>query len=420
MNPLTGPQAPASDSFNSVEMALSAGGVLNGSIASQGLAGLAAAPSLDPNAVTIALAIPDTDIRQHIKSLLEECEAEASARTSAELAAVGDIAGDQAGILEWLRIHFAEPTVRPVILISTLLKAPTDPADGFLNREIQLRFGQCAIGTIAVQRSPVRVTDIDRAVAPNVTRTDLTHALVMLLGRLQYLVLPVKSAVNDQQSIVIRPLRAGNEAEFRTYFQLRHRVYSQMGYLEEDIERSVSKMEINAADLHSMHLGAYHRSAYGELLVGSARVVTNTEADPGLEELFETIAGRDDVVRRKLTEPYNLGLPIFQTYRKMNPIMTDIFKKNLTCGELSRVIVDQEFRGGGISTRLVSEAVERAVGRGITRMFLECLKIHEPLYEKHGFRRMPGFEASVIDVKRTMIAMELQPEVIARIAEKLN
>jgi GNAT superfamily N-acetyltransferase len=420
MNPLTGPQAPVSNGFNSVEMALSAGGVLNGSIASKGLAGLAAAPSLDPNEVTIALAIPEVAIRQHIMSLLGECDAEVSARTSAELAAVCDIAGDQAEILEWLRIHFAEPKVRPVILISTLLKAPTAPADGFLNREIQRRFGLCAIGTIAVQRSPVRVTDIDRTIAPNVTRTDLTHALVMLLGRLQYLVLPVKSAENGQRSIVIRPLRAGNEAEFRSYFQLRHRVYSQMGYLEEDIERSVSKMEINAADLHSIHLGAYCRSGCGELLVGSARVVTNTEVDPGLEELFEMIADRDDVVRRKLTEPYNLGLPIFQTYRKMTPIMADIFKKKLTCGELSRVIVDREFRGGGISTRLVSEALERAVGRGVTRMFLECLKIHESLYEKHGFRRMPGFEASVIDVKRTMIAMELQPEVIAKIAEKLN
>jgi hypothetical protein len=64
--------------------------------------------------------------------------------------------------------------------------------------------------------------------------------------------------------------------------------------------------------------------------------------------------------------------------------------------------------------------LERAVGRGVTRIFLECLKIHEPLYEKHGFRQMSGFEASVIDVKRTMIAMELQPDVITRIAEKLE
>ena len=126
------------------------------------------------------------------------------------------------------------------------------------------------------------------------------------------------------------------------------------------------------------------------------------------------------MAKQRLGEAYALGLPIFHTYRQMTPIMGEIFRKGQKCGELSRVIVDRAFRGSGISNRLISEALDRAVGRGVTRIFLECLKIHEPLYEKHGFRRMSGFEASVIDVKRTMIAMELQPDVITRIAEKLE
>jgi predicted GNAT family N-acyltransferase len=374
----------------------------------------------NPKAVTIALAISNGTTRQHIAQKLDESDAEIRAKTSAELARVVDLDGDQAKVLDWLQRYFSAATARPLILISNLLKGPADPLDGFLTRECQKRFAKHALGTIAILQSRERLTDIDRTIVPDVTRDDLAHAMVMLLGRLEYLRAPVPRQAVDPQSMVIRPLRSDNEAEFRSYFQLRHRVYSQMGYLDDFGERSLSKLEMNEADVHSIHLAAYCRSGCRELLAGCARVVTNSEADPVLVDLFEIIADRDPVAKQRLGEAYPLGLPIFHTYRQMTPIMGEIFRKGQKCGELSRVIVDRAFRGSGISNRLISEALERAVGRGVTRIFLECLKIHEPLYEKHGFRQMSGFEASVIDVKRTMIAMELQPDVITRIAEKLE
>jgi len=364
--------------------------------------------------LAVAIAISNATTRQHIAQMLDESDAEIRAKTSAALTDVVDLDGDQARVLDWLQRYFSDATARPLILISDLLKKPADPIDGFLTRECQKRFAGHALGTIAILQSRERLTDIDRTIVPDVTRDDLAHALVMLLGRLQYLRAPVPRQAVDPRSIVIRPLRSDNEAEFRSYFQLRHRVYSQMGYLDDVTERSLSKLEMNEADVHSIHLGAYCRSGYRESLVGSARVVTNSEADPVLVGLFETIADRDPVSKQRLGEAYQLGLPIFHTYRKMTPIIGEIFRKGQKCGELSHVIVDQAFRGSGISNRLISEALERAAGRGVARIFLECLKIHEPLYEKHGFRRMSGFEASVIDVNRTMIAMELQEEVMLR------
>ena len=72
------------------------------------------------------------------------------------------------------------------------------------------------------------------------------------------------------------------------------------------------------------------------------------------------------------------------------------------------------------SARLITAALKRAIGKGINPIFLECLKKHEQIYEKHGFKRLDGVEASVIDVKRTMIAMELQPEAIAKITARLS
>jgi GNAT superfamily N-acetyltransferase len=401
------------EAFDNPELTLSAAANFTSERASATGTTVGAKQSSSAKAVTIALAISQRTTRQYIAQMLDESDADIRAKTSAELPGVVDVYGDQAKVLDWLQGYFSEPTSRPLILISDLLKEPADPIDGFLTRECQKRFAEHALGTIAIQQSRERLTDIDRTILPDVTRDDLAHAMVMLLGRLEYLGAPVPRQAVDPQSIVIRPLRSDNEAEFRSYFQLRHRVYSQMGYLDDFTER-FSKLEMNEADVHSIHLAAYCRSGCRESLIGTARV------DPVLVDLFEIIADRDPVASQRLREAYQLGLPIFHTYKRMTPIIGEIFRKGQKCGELSRVIVDPAFRGIGISNLLVSEALERAVGRGVARIFLECLKIHEPLYEKHGFRRMSGFEASVIDVKRTMIAMELQADVVTRIAEKLE
>lgn len=106
----------------------------------------------------------------------------------------------------------------------------------------------------------------------------------------------------------------------------------------------------------------------------------------------------------------------------MTDTMIKIIKNRQKCGELSRVIVDRPFRGTGISGRLITEALNRAVGKGINQVFLEWLNIHEQIYEKHGFKRLDGVEASVIDVKRTMIGMQLQlqPEAVAKITARLS
>jgi len=92
--------------------------------------------------------------------------------------------------------------------------------------------------------------------------------------------------------------------------------------------------------------------------------------------------------------------------------MTEILKKDQVCGELSRVIVDLEYRGNGISRRLVDLAVQTAARAGVNRLFLECLPSHEQIYERHGFRKLDGIKGTVIDVRRTMIAMELNPTLI--------
>ena len=230
----------------------------------------------------------------------------------------------------------------------------------------------------------------------------------MVLGRLAYIGTPVRCSTASLNSISVRPLRKDNEGEFTEYFRLRHRVYSFMGYLNRDVEECRSKLEINEADVRSIHLGAFFLRGARATLAGCARVVVNSEVDWGLQKMFERIAGTDPVAKERLREAYPLGLPIFQSHEVLNKTMTVVLRSRERVGELSRVIVDREFRGMGISKKLVAYALARAADQDLRRIFLECLSIHRGLYEGLGFRCIPGVEGTVVDVNRTMIAMELQ------------
>jgi len=366
--------------------------------------------------VAIALAVSHAASRERVHKLLLESESEIKSKAAVGMTPAFELPTDQAKVLEWLQGYFVEGSPTPLILISDLLKPPKLAIDGFLTRECQARFANHALGTVAILQSRERVMDIDRTIRPDVSRDELTRAMVLLIGRLEYLTPPKFGGQVDPDDVVIRPLRSNNLTEFREYFKLRHRVYSKMGYIDAITESSSSGLEMNEADVRSIHLGAFYR----ESLIGSARVVTNDVVDDTLIELCETIASKDPVARQRLREAYQCILPIFQSHGEMTSTMFEITDAGQKCGELSRVIVDRDYRGNGISGRLIAEAIERALRRELQRVFLECLKVHEKLYENHGFKRISGIEGNVIDVEHTMIAMELQPDEITKIKARLD
>ena len=159
------------------------------------------------------------------------------------------------------------------------------------------------------------------------------------------------------------------------------------------------------ADLHAIHIGAFYRDGFREQLVGTARVVTNAAVDETLHETLTELVNDDPVAKQRLETPYPLGLPIFQSHTRMNGIIQEVFSKNQSCGELSRVIVAPQYRGRGISTRIIDAALRKSIAAGSRRLFLECLAVHTTLYEKHGFRCISGIRGQVVDVGRTMVAM---------------
>jgi hypothetical protein len=77
------------------------------------------------------------------------------------------------------------------------------------------------------------------------------------------------------------------------------------------------------------------------------------------------------------------------------------------------VIVADECRGTGLSGALVRYALSVVSRLGIDRVFLECIPGHRSLYEKHGFRLLEIKRKRVVDVNKSMIAMELVRDSVA-------
>jgi GNAT superfamily N-acetyltransferase len=319
---------------------------------------------------------------------------------------------------ECLRRHLAAGDNRAAILLFDL---PTYPA--IRGREIDSREvsfwaegvpheikGNCA--TIAIMRSPRRMRDLDRVIDCTANPEQILDTLKLVADRLTYTAIPKKRTLTSLPEV--RLIR--KQHELLDYFKLRHRIYKIMGYLEREIEVTASQMEINWCDTISLHIGAYERiGEQRDLLVGTARVVVGTVADacnrPALlasyDQWVTTLASHDPVLQRALIKGVlPLQLPIFQS-QKLAQIFLHALKRNEVCGELSRVIVTEEYRGAGLSSRLVEFALAEAAKIGVNRMFLECLDIHESLYGRLGFKRIEGISGAVISVNQTMIAMEL-------------
>jgi predicted GNAT family N-acyltransferase len=113
----------------------------------------------------------------------------------------------------------------------------------------------------------------------------------------------------------------------------------------------------------------------------------------------------DPVLALAIDQTLGLELPIFHS-QNLGRVMKQAIEADEVCGELSRVIVAEDFRGGGLSRKLVEFAVQEAARAGVTRLFLECLELHEELYRQFGFEKIEGAKASVIGVNKTMIAMQ--------------
>ena len=288
------------------------------------------------------------------------------------------------------------------ILISDSLVDDGRPGEAVLHL-LDLFAGKL-FGAIAITPDGHRVAEIDRVLKLGCSTEQLRAALELVAARLRYVATPLRR--ERAPEFTIRRIR--DEFELRKYFQLRHEVYTIMGYLEHRKERVASRMEIDGCDGTALHYAAFCKIRGRETMAGTFRVLI---AD-GAETMFSTWTQnllRSDPALRALVqgEVLPLRLPVFHS-QQLDDELQESIRMRVCCAELSRVIVADEFRGLGLSKQLVEESRSEALRHGVQRFYLECLQVHEPLYRSCGFATIPGKTGRVLGVNRTMIAMQQQ------------
>ena len=263
------------------------------------------------------------------------------------------------------------------------------------------------LATIACTHDGQRVPEVHRTVRQGASEEELHQVMQVSLSYLRYVSRPAKLRKNV--NIKIRRLRTASE--LRDYYALRYRIYHIMGYLEHDVERAPTRLEIDACDACSLHLGAFDMRPGYDILAGTARLVIGSSdvqqlLRGNIAKHTENLIKSDPVIRNSIDERLlPLMLPVFQS-QELNDELTSAMNHDWSCGELSRVIVDEPYRGVGLSEKLVDEAVELARQFRLHKVYLECLKIHVPLYQSRGFAVIPGKRGRVTGVSKTMIPMQ--------------
>ena len=362
--------------------------------------------------IKLAIAINSATTREHFHESLMQTACGTGSSDSGGPCDLMELDGGPDNVVARLKKYFSNNPKGMAVLISDCLGSDSEGEKTILLRRCEAEFGKQLLGTIAIMPRPTRMLDIDRTVGSDCGNECMAQALRMVVSRLEYLSSPAELPKGKSFSVTVRPLRTTNQRELQSYFSLRHQVYSIMGYLDEEVENSRSKLEVNEADLHAIHLGAFCRNGAQEVLAGTARVVTNGSVDHALYATIKQLVDDDPVARERLETPYLLGLPIFQSHSPMNGILREVLTTNQRYGELSRVIVAPQYRGQGIANRLIEAALRKSIVSGTRRLFLECLAVHTSLYAKHGFDCISGVKGQVVDVGRTMVAMELRQEAI--------
>jgi len=207
---------------------------------------------------------------------------------------------DLEALLQSFRAYFdTHPDQMGVLISDALFPVDSGRVNTELVTQCQAHFAKFAFGTIATMPHSRRLPDIDRTIDEACSSDILATTIRLVIARLQYLARPTRPFQLDNRFVTVRPLKTNNETERRDYFSLRHNVDKTMGYLESSVEETRSGLEVNEADVHAVHIGAFWHNGEQGQLVGTARVVTTADADTTLQSVLEGMLRNDDVVPAK-------------------------------------------------------------------------------------------------------------------------
>jgi predicted GNAT family N-acyltransferase len=209
------------------------------------------------------------------------------------------------------------------------------------------------------------------------------------------------------QDLTVRELVSIDD--LRLSFALRYAIWMSEGYVPAARNAARARLELDYTDRTAVAVGAF--TADGRL-AGCARLVRQLGAEvPAQVARIEAIVrdAGDPVLRRNFAYPPTLVHPfdLLEAFRGFRAYYHQLVVRKLEKGEISRVIVDPEWRGHHLGEVLVDRLVEIARHQHVHMLFLACRAAIQPFYEASGFRRIPGLTADRFgDIPVPSILME--------------
>jgi predicted GNAT family N-acyltransferase len=292
-----------------------------------------------------------------------------------------------------------------IFITDYLMNQDTNEARRLILKNLQGKFSNNLYASLVILEKAKRLPDIDLVLSSSCGSNDISDALNLLIARLAYFYRP--PAQEFPKNLEIR--RISTEQEFFESLELRYNVYNIMGYLEQDLLDMDIKLELTWCDTFSIHFGVFIKmeSNLSKLIGTSRLILTHGDTSLGHDWVY-AIAKTQPLLSRYLKRQKELlaqfRLPIFHTI-PINSEMWHAFKPDARpWAELSRIVVAPNYRGCGISRKLIAATIEEAIKYDVEVILLECLEIHSKMYESLGFKRF-NERGLVMGVGKTMVGM---------------
>ena len=175
-------------------------------------------------------------------------------------------------------------------------------------------------------------------------------------------------------------------------YTLRYEVYADLGYLR---HANTSKLEIDEYDACAIPFGAF--DATSRTMVGTLRLVTKqaqSDFSRLVQEVLELFA--DDSLAMRARAPRPRVLPSIVS-EKIHQALAAFNTENFIVCELSRCVVGRNFRGSGVSRRLMELGLAQASFGGTAVLIGSYLPEHLPMYAKYGYVKLPQTDLEMFD-----------------------
>jgi GNAT superfamily N-acetyltransferase len=180
--------------------------------------------------------------------------------------------------------------------------------------------------------------------------------------------------------------------ELEQYFALRYKVWNEAGYLPADSPLHDGGWELDCCDRFSKPIGLFLPSGR---LIGCARLVEafGKENKQLIRIIADLIERRGDpavikafAYQGRMEQPFD----ILWEFHGFRSYYRKLFLSHTSMAEVSRVVVDPEFRGRGLLEVLVDSLVSIARVEKVERLLLACPEAIGRLYQRCGFSPVAG------------------------------